>query len=122
MSGDGSPRTDPGVLSEEHFPVLNSGNSSTPVASEVTPGIPPESSPRVENLTPLEDGPQQSVAGQNLYASGQTPEMAIASPEDEWEKTMPTDAGTAPSQESAEAQERRGGKCNPESPQEEEEH
>eukprot|EP00961_Rhodomonas_salina_P279920 3781487-Rhodomonas_salina.1 len=31
-------------------------------------------------------------------------------------------AGMAPSLESAEAQERRGGKCNPESPQEEEEH
>eukprot|EP00961_Rhodomonas_salina_P010731 143931-Rhodomonas_salina.1 len=85
------------------------GNSPTPVAPEVTPGAQPESSPLVENPTPLEDGPQQSVAGQNLYVRGQMPEMAVASPEADWEQTMPAGDGMAPSLESAEAQERRGG-------------
>eukprot|EP00961_Rhodomonas_salina_P081361 1093916-Rhodomonas_salina.1 len=99
MSGDPSPSSGPGALSDENFPALDCGNSPICVANDVTPGEQPTIPPQAEGQTTLTYGLQHNVGGQNLDGRSLTPVPAALSLEEQWERELAAASGMGTSLE-----------------------
>eukprot|EP00961_Rhodomonas_salina_P031459 423631-Rhodomonas_salina.3 len=100
MSGDNSPR----------FPALDGGNNSTPVATAVTTGAQPVTSPVAEIPNPTASGLQPSVGDQNTAESDRTLEPATCSPDEAWEEEADVQKSTGVKQDTTSSPDGAGSK------------